>query len=886
MKKLFTAWIIIFVFVLVLLLSIKTNAQLSSPTTEAVYGGRINAITGIATSVSSSTIFIATESANSLFYADVTNTTSTPSFGTFTSIPDVNADDNYGSGLSKISAHSSGFLFFISGGNLYKVNTTASSITTISSSGTVSSLLVYGDYLLYIDGSNFVSKTLDSGGNITATVTFAISITGTTIIQVNPSNNKVYIGIVSTTSPAIYKTSDNYNALTGGSTFTSLSLGSMTTSVTWNGFGIGPDGTLFYGGDLSSTKYVNYSINDGVTWSGGSTALSGVSNTTFSFNGSVSPYVVYYTNGYATYTNGSGFGSWLEFGNSSFETHPNDGVVFTDPTNSLIVYMTTDQGLGKTTNGGSIITEFDDGIEAVQVNDFSMKSDKTTAWLASKAGVRKVTNWNTTPTWTVAMFPNGDGSPYYSSEMENDNDATAYVGNVRVYKTTDSGSNWSQVLSETTTGYPSVGSRAEAIEVCPTNSNLVLAGFYIDGTDQGGLWYSTNGGSSWTQLQLRSGSTLPNDVDVYDIAFTTESGNPVAYIGVYYDLSISSPSDRGYSIYRAEWNGSSWSTRQDMQGTYTSTGSVIVVTIIDIEVNSAGTIIYVCGTDASTNHPVAYYKNLSGTNLWTPMPVTGFPTGNEEGKAIASGGGFIYCAVNNVIYTIPTSGTEWSVGYTYPAGTQINVLFYDDLLVGTGTGFYGQSGTPLPVELTSFIGSVTNNSVSLSWQTATEVNNYGFEIERMRNYESGFINWEKIGFVSGYGNSHSPKNYSFIDTNPPSGKLKYRLKQIDTDGSVEYSQVVEVETEIPKQFSLYQNYPNPFNPVTTISFTIPQSGNVKLVLYNALGQEIATLIHQEMNAGIYNYQLMIDNYKLSSGVYFYKLQSGSFTQTKKLLLMK
>jgi len=97
---------------------------------------------------------------------------------------------------------------------------------------------------------------------------------------------------------------------------------------------------------------------------------------------------------------------------------------------------------------------------------------------------------------------------------------------------------------------------------------------------------------------------------------------------------------------------------------------------------------------------------------------------------------------------------------------------------------------------------------------------------------------------------------------------------------------VEVNDEIVTDYKLYQNYPNPFNPSTTISFTIPQTGNVKLVLYNALGQEIATLINQEMNAGRHNYQLSIDNYKLSSGVYFYQLQSGLFTQTKKLLLMK
>ncbi len=885
MKKLYTHLQVILTIQVIILLNINLFGQLSAPSVNSVYGGRINAITGYNTSATSSRIFIATESANSLFYADVTNTLTTPTFANFAAVPDVNDNDNFGSAISRISVHSSGYLFFIASGNLYKVNTTASSISTISSSGQVSSILVYGNYLLYIDGSNFVSKTLDGTGAVTATVSFAHLIVGTTNIQVSPLNSKVYIGIISTTSPALYKSSDNYDALTSGSSFSAITLGSMTASVTWNGFGIGPDGALFFGGDFSSTKYVNYSTgaSDGAAWGGGTTLITGVSGSVFSFSGSSSPYKINYSKGYATYTSGSGFGTWAEFGNLGYETHPNDGTVFTDPTNSSIVYMTTDQGLGKTTDGGSNISEFDNGIEAVQVNDFSMKSDKDMAWLASKAGIRKVTSFATTPVWTNAMFPNNDGAPYYSAEMENDNDATAYVGNVRIYKTTNSGLAWSQVLSEGTTGYPQVGSRAEAIEVCPTNSNLVLAGFYVDGTTQGGLWYSTNAGTAWTQLQLRSGSTLPNDVDVYDIVFTTET-NPVAYIGVYYDLSIGAPGDRGYSIYRAEWNGSSWSVRQDMQGTYTSTGSVIVVTIIDLEVNSGGTIIYACGTDAAVNHPVAYYKDLSGTNLWTVMPVTGFPSGNQTGKAIASGGGAIYCAVDNVIYTIPTAGTEWSVGYTYPTGTEINVLFYDALLAGTGTGLYDHSYSALPVELTSFNAHVNGENVLLNWNTATELNNFGFEVERIRNYELGIRSWEKIGFVNGSGNSNSSKTYSFRDDNIAAGKYLYRLKQIDNDGSFKYSSEVEAEIGTPAKFSLAQNYPNPFNPVTNIQYSIVGSQNVSLKIFDILGKEVVVLVNEKQESGTYSIDFSAAH--LASGTYFYRLQAGDFVQTKKMVILK
>ncbi|ROL61669.1 T9SS C-terminal target domain-containing protein [Bacteroidetes/Chlorobi group bacterium ChocPot_Mid] len=233
--------------------------------------------------------------------------------------------------------------------------------------------------------------------------------------------------------------------------------------------------------------------------------------------------------------------------------------------------------------------------------------------------------------------------------------------------------------------------------------------------------------------------------------------------------------------------------------------------------------------------------------------------------------------------------------------------------VDMGAYEYKVNVDPLPVELSMFSAEYKMNNVILNWQTATEVNNYGFEIERsVAQISNLFNNWQKIGFVNGHGNSNSPKDYSFIDANPPSGKLQYRLKQIDTDGSFEYSQVVQVETELPKQFSLEQNYPNPFNPSTTIKYSIPSvmvslpdevrlsnhdnsdvipslsrdEVHVTLIIYNILGKEVATLVDEYQKPGTYNYQLSIDNYKLSGGVYFYQLQAGNFIATKKLILLK
>ena len=188
---------------------------------------------------------------------------------------------------------------------------------------------------------------------------------------------------------------------------------------------------------------------------------------------------------------------------------------------------------------------------------------------------------------------------------------------------------------------------------------------------------------------------------------------------------------------------------------------------------------------------------------------------------------------------------------------------------------------PLPVELTSFTAFINQNTVSLKWQTATELNNYGFDVERKSQTES----WIKIGFVPGHGNSSSIKSYGFTDNNiSGGGKLQYRLKQIDNDGTFEYSDVAEVNIASPENYALEQNYPNPFNPATTISYSIPSTSHVRLSVFNILGQEIAVLINEVREAGINS--VSFSGADLAGGVYFYRLSTENFTQIKKMLLVK
>lgn len=191
----------------------------------------------------------------------------------------------------------------------------------------------------------------------------------------------------------------------------------------------------------------------------------------------------------------------------------------------------------------------------------------------------------------------------------------------------------------------------------------------------------------------------------------------------------------------------------------------------------------------------------------------------------------------------------------------------------------------VPVELTSFTASVNKGNVALNWQTATETNNSGFEILRLKSSKIEKLeSWENIGFVNGCGTTTETKSYSFVDENVQSGKYLYRLKQVDFSGMFEYSNEIEVIVTAPDRFELNQNYPNPFNPSTTIEYQIPQSSFVTLKVYNILGKEVAELINEQKPAGVY--KVTFDASALPSGLYLYKIVTGNFEQTRKMLLLK
>ncbi len=279
------------------------------------------------------------------------------------------------------------------------------------------------------------------------------------------------------------------------------------------------------------------------------------------------------------------------------------------------------------------------------------------------------------------------------------------------------------------------------------------------------------------------------------------------------------------------------------------------------------------------------------TNAWNGKTIyTVAGAGVDESNSVVSNTGNVFTLTNGFGGTSPDN-------LTTPILDGLANMTWFGILDGSETSQWVTSDAPLPVEMTTFNGYFKNKNIFLTWQTATEVNNFGFNVERASttlgtnlSFPGGERKWKTIGFVEGAGNSNSPKVYSFNDKLMANGKYVYRLKQIDNDGQFSYSKEIEVEVKIlPVEFALYQNYPNPFNPITSIKYSIPSGDknemlNVSLKILNVIGNEVAVLLNEKKEAG--NYEVKFDASQLSSGVYFYKLEAGNFSTTKKLILMK
>jgi hypothetical protein len=250
-------------------------------------------------------------------------------------------------------------------------------------------------------------------------------------------------------------------------------------------------------------------------------------------------------------------------------------------------------------------------------------------------------------------------------------------------------------------------------------------------------------------------------------------------------------------------------------------------------------------------------------------------------------------------YRSSTSDSAWTV-----VGTASSASAGSGEVTFTGVTEFSQfavvqNEVALAVELTNFSASSNRLNAELKWTTATEIDNARFEVERSvgaSKKDAGVdgtadasrppVRWQRVGTVDGHGTSNTSHDYDFTDRCTSAGMYSYRLKQVDRDGHFKYSQALAVEVgRAPLKFELSQNYPNPFNPATRLEFTLQKDGMTTLVIYNTIGQEVATLVNEMRKAGEYH-QVIFDGSRLATGMYIARLQSGNQMQVKKLLLLK
>ncbi|QOJ30146.1 MAG: T9SS type A sorting domain-containing protein [Ignavibacteriales bacterium] len=401
---------------------------------------------------------------------------------------------------------------------------------------------------------------------------------------------------------------------------------------------------------------------------------------------------------------------------------------------------------------------------------------------------------------------------------------------------------------------------------------------YVSTRGNSGVFKTTDGGTTWTQqtLPITSTTTVINTTQFWD--------EMTGYVAT-----------SGGDILKTTDGGATWTALPDPHGT---------TAIYDIELFSASDLI-ATGTSGKTYRSTdggATWVNLNPTTTTLyamdfPSPQFGYLVGSSGRIVMTSNGGttwttqtsnstatlytvkffndsvgFVLGSVGEVLFT-SDAGTTW-IPYTQAPS---NATFYSADIRNGGLYAVGSraniikglfSGN-IPVELTSFTASAADGKVILDWTTATETNNARFEIQR----RSGNEEWSVIGSVRGSGTTVSAKAYRFTDNSAVNGIYSYRLKQIDFDGSYEFSQVIEVNVGMPSEFALYQNYPNPFNPSTMISFALPQSDNISLKVYDILGNEVAVLLSGKLDAG--NHTVEFNAAGLSSGIYLYKLQNSA-----------
>ncbi len=545
--------------------------------------------------------------------------------------------------------------------------------------------------------------------------------------------------------------------------------------------------------------------------------------------------------------------------------HADHHVITFDQTTANVLYDGDDGGIYKSTDGGGSWTDLNNGLEITQFYGGAVYPTGNTFFGGTQDnGELKYyglgTNWS--------IVEGGDGG--YSA-VDQSNPLIAYEEYIflEIEKTTD-GSQFNDAINGLIDAKSGASLFIAPFDMNPENSSVLIAG-----SDK--VWMTTNSAGNWTQSSnslsgLISAVTVVNSSSPY-LGFAGTTGGTI------------------FKCTNVTGSGDTWADISPKAGNGVQHLQSYVRRIV-VDLNNKQNI-YACfsgyNNNTTTQKHVLFssdqggqWSDISGDLPDVPVHSLIIDPNNSQ---------HLYIGTETGVYETENRGTNWinsnngMPGYA-PVDQLVRQTGTKNLFAFTHGRSVFETIMPLPVELNNFTSTPDNDKVILNWNTATEINNYGFEVERSTNLSS----WIDLGFVKGNGNSNSPKQYSFIDDNPVGGTdFDYRLKQLDNDGHFQYSGIMKVKL-IPKNFNLFQNYPNPFNPSTTIKYKIKGQVNVVLKIYDILGNEIETLVNKEQLEGIYELkfdsQNTPDHSQLANGIYLYHLQAGSYSETKKMILLK
>jgi photosystem II stability/assembly factor-like uncharacterized protein len=472
-----------------------------------------------------------------------------------------------------------------------------------------------------------------------------------------------------------------------------------------------------------------------------------------------------------------------------------------------------------------------------------------------------------------------------------------YPGYIR---TTDGGNTW---VCDSIPGIPDgLISQVFAIDA----NTAYMAVYVISASNSKGIFKTTDGGTTWTrQNAYNSAFNGPGYIHFFDASngvvigdpnletYTTTNGGqtwnqismPAALAGEYTWISGTAITGYGNSvwfrtthrIFRSTNRGNTW-TASPYDPQYYYWWPCIAFQDENIGLYSRENWNTLAHIYQKTTDGGATWNDFSNPILDNLVPSCIIHIPGTTATYIASGGE--PAGMRGLAVTFD-AGENWTLWDTVGRG----LIGFSSVESGWGNLYeqiYKYTGPPIivPVELTSFTATANGKEVILNWSTATELNNQGFEIQRNSEGKEFFT----IGFVNGHGTTTEQQNYSYSDKTLDDGNYSYRLKQVDYDGSYEYSDVVEVDYKGFNSYLLEQNYPNPFNPTTTIGFGIQNKSNVKITILNAIGEEVAVVLNEEKDSGYHQVEFNAAN--LPSGVYYYRIQAGRYVETKKMVLMK